>query len=182
MRDLASHLLDIAQNATTAKSSQVKITIEESPTIVKITIQDNGIGMSEDVLCRVTDPFFTSRTTRKVGLGIPLLQQNSRQTGGDVHITSKPGKGTQVEAQFITSHIDCPPWGNWPQVFALLIAGHPEVHFIYTHRCQQNQFIIDTNEIRHTLEEIPLTHPKVIGFIKTMTRELLNESGSAACS
>ena len=101
MKDLASHIMDIVQNSVRANAQNIEITIEEhlSGDLLKITVKDDGDGMDEETLKRVRDPFFTSRTVRKVGLGIPLFQQNAERTGGSLSITSQQGKGTIVEAR-----------------------------------------------------------------------------------
>ena len=114
MKDLSSHMMDIVQNSIRAEASWIQIRICEDPEadLFLIEIQDNGCGMDEATLARVRDPFFTSRTVRKVGLGIPLLQQNAERTGGKVSIVSQPGQGTTLTARFGHSHLDRPPLGD----------------------------------------------------------------------
>ena len=130
MKDLSSHMMDIVQNSIRAEASWIQIRICEDPEadLFLIEIQDNGCGMDEATLARVRDPFFTSRTVRKVGLGIPLLQQNAERTGGKVSIVSQPGQGTTLTARFGHSHLDRPPLGDVAETLTLLAgrqSGHP---------------------------------------------------------
>ena len=125
MKDLASHIMDIVQNSIRACAGEIDITLMESQiqNTLTITIHDNGCGMTPETLAKVRDPFFTSRTVRKVGLGIPLLQQNAERTGGKLDITSTPGKGTTVTATFGYDHLDRPPLGNMAETLCLLIGA-----------------------------------------------------------
>ena len=127
MKDLASHIMDIVQNSVRANAQNIEITVEEhwSDDLLTITVKDDGDGMDEETLQRVRDPFFTSRTVRKVGLGIPLFQQNAERTGGSLSITSQQGKGTIVEARFMHSHIDRPPLGAICHYLHVLCHGVP---------------------------------------------------------
>ena len=131
MKDLSSHMMDIVQNSIRAEASWIQIRICEDPEadLFLIEIQDNGCGMDEATLARVRDPFFTSRTVRKVGLGIPLLQQNAERTGGKVSIVSQPGQGTTLTARFGHSHLDRPPLGDVAETLTLLAAANPAIHF-----------------------------------------------------
>lgn len=118
MQTLSDHILDIAQNSIRAQASRVEIDLQENATedSLVITIKDNGCGMDEAIVAKVTDPFFTSRTVRKVGLGIPLFKQNAEATGGNLKIESKTGEGTIIEAKFGLSHWDRPPMGDIAEV------------------------------------------------------------------
>ena len=173
MKDLSSHMMDIVQNSIRAEASWIQIRICEDPEadLFLIEIQDNGCGMDEATLARVRDPFFTSRTVRKVGLGIPLFQQNAERTGGSLSITSQQGKGTIVEARFMHSHIDRPPLGNMAETISLLIAANPEREFLYTHCSDRGTFSIDTRELKNMLEGIPVNHPEIIMGIQEMIKE-----------
>ena len=128
MDNLAFHITDIAANSIRAKSSRIEIETSETEHKRSIKIIDNGTGMSKEVVDQVTNPFYTTRTTRKMGFGLPFLKQNAEQAGGRVEIQSEPGKGTTVYAEFDTQNIDCPPWGNLPETIALLITGNPKVN------------------------------------------------------
>lgn len=177
MKDLASHIMDIVQNSVRAEATTIGIHITEDheKDIFSIEIEDNGTGMDEITLNKVRDPFFTSRTVRKVGLGIPLLQQNAERTGGQVIITSCLGKGTVIKAVFGHAHIDRPPLGNVAETLSLLIASNPNIHFIYEHTTQTGVYKLDTEELKQVLDEIPVSHPDIMMAIQDMIRENLKE-------
>lgn len=175
MKDLASHILDIAQNSVRAEARQIEIRIHEDPgkDLFAIEIKDDGCGMDADTLQRVRDPFFTSRTVRKVGLGIPLLQQNAERTGGKVEIFSSPGQGTFVKALFIHSHLDRPPLGNIGDTLLLLAIANPTIHFRYEHSTPRGQYVFDTIEINQVLEGVPLSHPDIFPALHSLISENL---------
>lgn len=179
MKTISDHILDIAQNSTRAKASLVEIEVVEDNAIdqITITIRDNGCGMDAEMLAKVKDPFFTSRTTRKVGLGIPLLLQNAEMTGGNVEIESELHKGTVLKATFGLSHIDRPPWGNMASAIALLATGHPTVDFVYTHQIGSEQYSFDTREIKRELDGVPITNPEIVRFLIEMVKENLEAIG-----
>ncbi|MCS2893114.1 ATP-binding protein [Parabacteroides faecis] len=168
MNTLTFHITDIASNSVRAGATRIslEITIHEDDTTVRIT--DNGCGMDVETVSRITNPFYTTRTTRKVGLGIPFLIQNAEQTGGHVSITSEPGKGTAVTACFITSNIDCPPMGDLPGTVAMLISGNPGINVCFSYRKEELLFEISSEDLQSVFEDIPLSHPKVILAIREM--------------
>lgn len=168
MNTLTFHITDIASNSVRAGATRIllEITIHEDYTTVRIT--DNGCGMDAETVSRITNPFYTTRTTRKVGLGIPFLIQNAEQTGGHVSITSEPGKGTAVTACFITSNIDCPPMGDLPGTVAMLISGNPGINVCFSYRKEELLFEISSEDLQSVFEDIPLSHPKVILAIREM--------------
>jgi len=180
MKDLSLHIMDIVQNSTRAGATLVYIDVIENDAkdLLSIQISDNGSGMSPEILQKVTDPYYTTRTTRKVGLGIPLLVQNAEQTGGCVTINSEVGKGTCVKAIFQLSHIDRPPWGDISGTMALLASGHPNIDFKYSHIRNGLRFDFDTKHIKLELQPIPITHPQVIRFMTDMIKENLQEIGA----
>ena len=165
------HITDITANSIRANASEIGLSVEEQDTRIVIRITDNGLGMDAETARRVTNPFYTTRTTRKVGLGLPFLIQNAEQTGGSVTLTSEPGKGTEVRAVFHSDHIDCPPWGDLPGTVALLITGNPEINVCFEYRSGETVFSISTNEIKEILDGVPLSHPKVMLLIKEMIKE-----------
>ena len=171
MNTLTFHITDIASNSVRAGATRIslEITIHEDHTTVRIT--DNGCGMDAETVSRITNPFYTTRTTRKVGLGIPFLIQNAEQTGGHVSITSEPGKGTAVTACFITSNIDCPPMGDLPGTVAMLISGTPGINVCFEYRFNKTVYSVSTDEIKEVLDGIPVNHPKVMLLIKEMVKE-----------
>ena len=150
MEDLSLHILDIVENSIRAKASRIEIKVVEDirKDLLTIEIKDDGQGIDEETIKKVRDPFFTTRTTRKVGLGLPLLSQAARESGGDVEIESKVGRGTRVKATFGYSHIDRKPLGNIETTLTTLIAGNPAVDFIYEHKKDEIEYRLDTKEIR----------------------------------
>ena len=173
MKEIALYTLDIAQNSITAQAKRLDITLTEEGETITLSIRDDGTGMAPELLARVSDPFTTTRTTRAMGLGLPLLRLAAEQTGGSVFITSEPGKGTEVTATFLADHIDCPPWGDLPGTVAMLITGNPEINVCFEYHAGETAFSISTNEIKEILDGIPLNHPKVMLLVKEMIKENL---------
>jgi anti-sigma regulatory factor (Ser/Thr protein kinase) len=170
MRDLSMHIIDIVQNSVRAGASFVKINIEvkEPGNVLVLEISDNGCGMDSEMVKSVVDPFVTSRTKRKVGLGLPFLKMNAENTGGNISIESEPGKGTVVTALFYLSHIDCIPFGDVSGSVALTISGNPNVDFVFGFRGSNGDFLLDSREIKKELDGISIGHPKVVTFLKEM--------------
>jgi len=150
VEDLSLHILDIVENSIGAKASKVEIKVDEDTKkdLLMIEIEDNGRGMDEETIKKVLDPFFTTKTTRRVGLGLPLLGQAARESGGDIEIESKVGRGTRVRASFGYSHIDRKPLGDIGTTLTTLIAGNPEVDFVYEHKKDESEYRLDTREIK----------------------------------
>lgn len=168
MNTLTFHITDIATNSIRAGATCILLDITVNEDDMSICIADNGCGMDAETICRVTDPFYTTRTTRKVGLGIPFLIQNAEQTGGSVTIDSRPGEGTKVTVRFITSHIDCPPMGDLPATVATLMGGNPGINICFSYRKKECVFELSTEQLREVFEDIPLSHPKVILSLREM--------------
>jgi anti-sigma regulatory factor (Ser/Thr protein kinase) len=177
MKDLALHILDIVQNSITAGSNLIEIAVNENfeGNFIEIAIRDNGKGIPAEMLANVTDAYVTSRTTRKVGLGLPLLKQNAEQTGGSLIIQSEPGKGTCVKVRFAARHIDLPPWGDVTGVIILLVSANPKLDFLYIHRTKTGEYAFDTKEIKTELSEVSIDEPDVRKFLKEMLKENLEE-------
>jgi len=173
MRELSLHILDIAQNSLVAQAKNISITIleDESQDKMVIAIKDDGRGMDETTLQKVRNPFYTTRTTRKVGLGIPLFLANAQACEGTVEIKSEVGQGTTVEAFFRLSHIDRPPLGDIVATLISLISGSPEVNFFYSHRVNSQEFKVNTLEIKDNLEGLSLNHPEVLVWLQEFFRE-----------
>ncbi len=150
MEDLSLHILDIVENSIRAKASRIEIKVIEDSgkDLLTIEIKDNGEGMDEETVKKVIDPFFTTKSTRKVGLGLPMLRQTARESGGDVEIESKVGRGTRVKATLGYSHIDRKPLGNMGKTLTTLIVGNPEVDLIYEHKRDGATYRLDTKKIR----------------------------------
>ena len=177
MKELSLHILDIIQNSVNAGASinEIEIEEEEKEDIFRFSVKDNGCGMSADFLRKVKDPFTTTRTTRKTGLGIPLLEAAAVQCGGRLDIVSEPGKGTAVTAVFQNSHIDRAPLGDMAQTMVTVISGSPEIDFLYTHIKNGQSFVFQTEDLRRVLQGVPLDTPEVIGWIEEAVREGLAE-------
>ncbi len=172
MRDISLHLLDIVQNSVTAGAKHIDIIFTLKNGLLTMTVKDDGKGMSEELLARVRSPFATTRTTRKVGLGIPLLQQNARLTGGDVSIESKVEMGTTISAVFNTASIDCLPIGDLPGTIATLVLANPETpEFSLTCISENGQMTFSTEEVRAALQGVPLSEPEVIRWMQESIQE-----------
>jgi hypothetical protein len=172
MKTITDHILDICQNSIRAKTKLIEIIIEEDNNfdLYKIKIRDNGEGMDEEITRKAVEPFFTSRNTRKVGLGLALLKQNTERTGGSLWLKSVPGKGTDVEALFKLNHIDRPPLGDLAETLVLLIIGNEKLTFKYYHTTPFGTFGISSSELTGIFGNIPLKNKEVreaiIEFIK----------------
>ncbi len=168
MQEISLNILDIAQNSIRANATLIEITVEENPEsdLFAFTVKDNGCGMDEEMVKRVSDPFVTTRTTRKVGLGISLLKAAAQQTGGDITISSALGVGTTIRADFSYNHIDRQPLGDISAVMVSLISMNPDIDFIYTHKFMNEEFTLDTRELRAILgEEVKLSEISVASWI-----------------
>ncbi|HPJ78233.1 MAG TPA: ATP-binding protein [Prolixibacteraceae bacterium] len=170
MKTISDHILDIVQNSVKAGATLIEIIVREkwNDDLYTLEIRDDGCGMDSETAARALEPFFTSRTTRKVGLGLPLLRQNAMQTGGSVAIDSEPGRGTAVTARFGYSHIDRPAMGDIAGVFLLTIIGHPQCSFAYLHVTPEGEFSITSQDLRETLGEVPLTDPGIMQAIREL--------------
>lgn len=174
MTELSLHVLDIANNSTKAGASLIEIIINEdiNSNLLSIEIYDNGCGMDEDFLKDVLNPFKTTRTTRKVGLGLSLLKNACVLTGGDLEITSQLGVGTKVRAVFVYDSIDRQPLGDMASTMTALIGGNDKIDFIYTHRYKDNQFTFSTSDIRKVLgSEVELSNLEVLNWIEGYINE-----------
>ncbi len=182
MRELALHLLDIAENSVAAEAGTVWITVEEDHAAdrLRITVEDNGRGMDAEMVARVTDPFVTSRTTRKVGLGIPLLKAAAEACNGFLTLTSTPGKGTQVVVEFQHSHIDRMPLGNLAATILTLVVGSPQVHWVFRYRVDGQEYEFDDAPVKAALGDVPLSEPAVLGYLRDALESGIAEARAAA--
>nr|WP_211213675.1 ATP-binding protein [Desulfomonile tiedjei] len=178
---MSLHILDVAENGVSAGANLIQITVDEETDrdMLTITIKDNGKGMEPEFLKKVLDPFVTTRTTRKVGLGLSLFQQACQEAEGKLRVESVKGQGTCVSATMKHSHIDRKPLGDVPESIINLVQGNPEVDFVYTHRKNGREFTFDTREIRADLEELSLSNPAVIHLIEDTLRSSLEEIASS---
>jgi len=154
MKELSLNILDIAQNSIRAKADEISITINESPAndIYQITIKDNGSGIPEEMLQNITDPFVTTRTKRRMGLGLSLLEYHAQLTGGGLEINSKVGKGTEVTASFSFGHFDRQPLGDIVSILIVLMASNPGINFIYIHSTDKGEYRFSSKETKEYLE------------------------------
>ncbi len=176
MRELSLNILDIAQNSIAAGASLIEIEIAEN-TVSKeltITVSDNGCGMTKEQLENVLDPFFTTRTTRKVGMGIPLFKLAAEQTGGSLKIESEKGKGTTTSAVFKTDSIDFTPLGDVTSTVTILISMNTDRDFIYTRQLDNEGFELSTVQLKEILEGVPLSEPEVVQWMKDYINEQTN--------
>ena len=182
MRELSLNILDIAQNSLSAGAGLVTLTVGEDSGADSLTlrVEDDGRGMDADTLQRVRDPFYTTRTTRKVGMGIPLFRMAAEMTGGSLDIVSEPGKGTAVTASFSLSHIDRMPLGDMAGTVTALIRLNPGVDFVYRHTVDGRSFEMDTRELRAQLGDVPLSEPDVMEWIDGYLREQEDSLGGTA--
>jgi hypothetical protein len=168
MEDLSLHILDVAENSIEAQAKRIEIRIKEDrgQDRLSLEISDDGRGMDEALRTRAADPFVTTRRTRPVGMGLPLLAQAAEATGGGLTIDSNPGRGTQVRASFRLSHIDLKPLGDIAQTVVTLIAGHPEIDIRYVHTFDGRKYAFDTRDLRSQIEGIPLNAPEILALIR----------------
>lgn len=151
MEDISLHLLDVAENALAAGADCIEIRIfeERKEDIMRIEIKDNGCGMDEQMVSQVLDPFYTTKASKRIGLGLPLLAQAAREAGGDIEIQTSPGKGTLVRTTFQLSHPDLKPLGEMLETMATLACAHPQVQFVFEHR-RDDDVIYQWNNDTHT--------------------------------
>lgn len=175
MIDLAMHMMDIVQNSLRADAGMIEIDLIENcgDHTLLFRVKDDGNGMDRDAVAKLEDPFFTTRTTRKVGLGIPFLKMTCEQTGGCLRVFSEEGRGCVAEAVFRTNHPDCLPLGDMPGYLALLLRANPEVRFRFTCRIEEAEFILDSDELKK--QGIELEYPQMLGAVREYIRENLRE-------
>ncbi len=172
MKELSLNILDIAQNSIKAGASHIGVTLDETDETLSLSITDDGCGMTADVVRGVTDPFYTTRTTRSVGMGIPLLKLAAEQTGGSFSIESvselddPSSHGTTVRAQFFKNHLDFTPLGDVVSTVCTLIQGAPDVDWHFCHRRGADAVELDTAEMRAVLGDVPLDSFEVLDWIR----------------
>lgn len=178
MRELSLNVMDIVQNSISAKASLITVEVQESvpEDFLTITIADNGKGMSPEVVEHVIDPFYTTRTTRSVGLGVPFFKMEAEMTGGSFEISSQLGVGTTQTALFRPSSVDMIPLGDIDGTILLLVTGNPDLDFIFTHGYvdetgEKREFSLVTTELRQALGDVPLNDPEVVLWIKDFLAE-----------
>jgi hypothetical protein len=182
VRELSLHILDVVENGVTAGASCICIRVEESiaADLLRISVHDNGRGMPDAKIKRIEDPFVTTRTTRRVGLGLALLAAAARRCEGDITVRTAPARGTEVTATFRRSHIDRAPLGDLAATLAMLIMGNPQVDFVYAHRLDDKEFTFDTRDIKAELEGVDLSDPVVVAHLTESIRRSLKELASGS--
>jgi anti-sigma regulatory factor (Ser/Thr protein kinase) len=168
MEDLSLHVLDIAENSIAAGAQHVEIRVKESrrQDLLSIEIIDDGCGMSKHMLDKATDPFFTTRTTRRVGLGLSLFEQAAKRAGGKFEIASIPGAGTKVTGVFQYSHVDRQPLGDMDQTLLALVVANPQIEFTYLHQTDGCEMSFSTKELKARLGGIPIHSPEGISAVR----------------
>ncbi len=174
MKNIADHILDIAENSLRAEASRVEIFLSIDTTLnkMKLSFVDDGVGMSEEMVDKIKDPFFSTRKTRRIGMGIPLLIQNSEMAGGQVTISSKEGEGTIVVATYDYDNLDCPPLGDIADAIYFLSSQHMKLRIIFDYIYNQSAYRWDSDEVKEALDGIPLNAPEM----KEVLMELLRSN------
>ncbi|MCH5187994.1 MAG: ATP-binding protein [Oscillospiraceae bacterium] len=173
MQEISLNILDIVQNSVRAGASRIDVELFEDTDSDELffSVKDNGCGMDEEMVARVMDPFVTTRTTRKVGMGISLLRSAAQATGGDVELTSEVGKGTFIKATFSYGHIDRQPLGDMAGTMMTLISMNEAIDFYYKHTFNRQVFEFNTKEMKEILGEVPLGDPTVAAWLKDFIDE-----------
>ena len=182
MTELSLNVLDVAENSVRAQASLIEVSVitDIGKDLLTIMIKDDGCGMTREQVATVIDPFFTTRTTRKVGLGVPFFKYAAESTGGNFTIVSSPGLGTTVTATFGLSHIDRMPLGDMVSTIHTLITFHPETDFKYQYSYNDKSFTLDTKEFREILGDVPLDAPEVSEYIQSYLQENTIETDGGA--
>lgn len=177
MKELAYHILDIANNSVRGKASEITVEIIEDHdnNWLSMSIIDNGIGIPDEILSTIKDPFTTSRTMRKVGLGIPFLNDTCENCEGSLSIDSTVGVGTTVVAKMRLNHIDRPPLGNLSSTMTTLISSEEHINITYVHKVNEHMFEISTKELQDILGDVPLSQVEVVLWLKEFITENINE-------
>ena len=176
MDEIAMYLLDIVNNSIRAKARNIHIFLRDSikDNIINIMIVDDGCGMNKEVLGKVTDPFYTSRSTRNVGLGVPMFKDSVEMTGGTFKILSLENDGTMIEGQYIRDHLDTPPMGDLIETLLTLIQSDETIDYIFEYHRDDHEFLFNTIDIKNILEDVPINHPDVMNWLRDYIKEGLN--------
>jgi hypothetical protein len=176
MLELADHILDISENSVRAGAGVIEICVDEDSDLDLLTIKiiDDGCGIKQEEIKKVQDPFYTTKKVRRVGLGLPLLADAAKMSGGSMNIESAEGKGTMLTATFQLGHLDRQPMGNINNALVILIAGNSGVDFCYEHKRNKKNFRLDTRIIRREIEDVPINHPEVLKYIRSVIEEGLS--------
>jgi Histidine kinase-, DNA gyrase B-, and HSP90-like ATPase len=180
LRELALHIMDVVENGLNAGATFIAFFVDEDRLAnrLTITIRDNGRGIPEKLVNDALSPFFTTRTTRRVGMGLSLFREASRRCEGSFALKSEEGKGTEVSATFRLDHIDLAPLGDMGSTLSCLIMGNSGVDFLYRHRVDDRTFQLDTREVKAELEGVDINEPDVLRYIDALIKESLSELGA----
>jgi hypothetical protein len=185
VREIALHLLDIAENSVAARANQIEVSVIEDLLSDRLAaaVRDNGKGMDEETVRRICDPFVTSRTTRKVGLGIPLLKAAAEACNGYLRIWSNPDKGTKLEVEFQRSHIDRMPLGDLASTILTLVVAYPEIRWLFKYKVllqdREPEFIFDNGPIMESLEVISLCEPEILSYLRHLIEDGISDINNA---
>jgi hypothetical protein len=173
MKELSLNMLDLAQNGIKAGAKLINLEVDEDEKgFFVFRVQDDGCGMAPEMVQKIRDPFFTTRTTRKVGMGVSLVDMLTTQCGGHLDIKSTPGKGTLMAAYFAKDNIDRPPLGDLPATMKVLVAGSPSLDFTLTYKNGERSFVFDTRELRRELGTLAdFTSPALYEWVETFVRQ-----------
>jgi len=168
MEDLSLHILDIVENSVAARADkiEIRITEDEKKDLLSVEVIDNGTGMDKETQKKALDPFYTTKTVRRFGLGLPLLSEAAKAANGQLSIKSERGEGTKIRADFQYSHIDRKPLGDMGQTVITLVIGNPDIDLIYVHIKNSQKYILDTRKIKNQLKDVPINSPAGIRMIK----------------
>lgn len=178
MKEISLNILDVAQNSVRAKATEIKITVYFDTAADKLTVSvsDNGCGMSDELLSKVLDPFTTTRTTRRVGLGLPLFRQSALDSNGDFEIKSRLNEGTDVVATFQISHIDRMPMGDLAGTMTVLINADDSIRYVLMYKVDDREFVFDTDQAKKILKDVPLSTPEVAAFLEDYINQGINST------
>ncbi len=183
MREIALHLMDIAENSVAAEARNICLEVHEDlqSDLLTVSIIDDGRGMDEETAKHVVDPFYTTRTTRKVGLGIPLFKLAAEMSEGGLSLVTESGKGTKIEARFRHSHIDRMPLGDLASTYLSLLVSHPDIHWTFVYQTTDrtgnvDNFEFDDTELKNELGDMPITEPEILKFVRGLIEEGIQAS------
>lgn len=179
MTEISLNILDIAENSVKAGATltEISVTASHADNRLTVVLRDNGCGMDETQVAHVTDPFYTTRTTRKVGLGVPFFKESAELAGGSFELTSKPGVGTTVTAIYQLDHIDRMPMGDLTATMHTLITMHDEIDFLFLYRVDDREAVVDTREFREILGDLSFKEPEISNYIKEYLTENIDLVG-----
>lgn len=175
MRELSLNILDIAENSVAAGAKHIAIGIDARGNLLTVSVEDDGRGMTKEFLAKVTDPFTTTRTTRRVGMGLPFLRQLAEAAGGSLQIESEPGKGTKVTASFLIDSIDRLPMGNLAETVSSLIFTSPHIDYTLRYTVEDRSYVFQTSEFKTLLDGVPIESPDIVTYIKELLTENIQE-------